>query len=228
MCSPSAGESSVSVAGVAPNRVGCRGSRRAPDDVMVVHLEQSRRDRVRIVEKCLRREDHRERDALGFEALGCIGHGRFGRVGVAPVHESLDQLAVRAPFRDRRDAWVVVAVDAKRPCTCRRSRGRTSASRSPSRRQSGTVGSRRRSSSSATRRIRAAPRSRPSRPRGTKRPRPSSTTRRAGRHGRWRAANSAAVIACAANSAVTLSAAVWRRNTGTPSAGSAWFVAKPP
>ena len=41
-------------------------------------------------------------------------------------------------------------------------------------------------------------------------------------------ANSAAVIACAAYSAVTLSAAVWRRNTGMPSAGSAWFAARPP
>ena len=41
-------------------------------------------------------------------------------------------------------------------------------------------------------------------------------------------ANSAAVIACDAYSAVTLSAAVWRRNTGTPSAGSAWLAASPP
>ena len=41
-------------------------------------------------------------------------------------------------------------------------------------------------------------------------------------------ANSAAVIACAAYSAVTLSAAVCRRNTGMPSSGSAWFAARPP
>ena len=100
------------------------------------------------------------------------------------------------------------------PGTCRRSRGRRSASRCPSRRRSGTAGSRRRSSRAASRRRRAAPRSRRSRPRGTTRPRPSSTARRAGRRGRRSRANSAAVIACAAYSAVTLSAAVWRRNTG--------------
>ena len=35
-------------------------------------------------------------------------------------------------------------------------------------------------------------------------------------------------MAWLANSAVTLSAAVWRRNTGMPSSGSAWLAAKPP
>ena len=35
-------------------------------------------------------------------------------------------------------------------------------------------------------------------------------------------------MAWLAKSAVTLSAAVWRRNTGRPSSGFAWFAAKPP
>ena len=40
-------------------------------------------------------------------------------------------------------------------------------------------------------------------------------------------AKSAAVMACDANTAVTLSHTVWRTNTGTPPAGSAWFMAIP-
>ena len=72
MCSPSAGELPVNDAGVAPNCAGWRGKRVLPDDVMVVELEQSDRDRVRVVGELGGGEDHRERDALGFEARGRV------------------------------------------------------------------------------------------------------------------------------------------------------------
>ena len=81
MCSPSAGEPRVSVAGVRAELRRVAGQARPPDDVMVVHLEQPDRDRVRIVGKLGGREDHRERHALGLEARGRVGHACvFGRV----------------------------------------------------------------------------------------------------------------------------------------------------
>ena len=44
----------------------------------------------------------------------------------------------------------------------------------------------------------------------------------------WARAKRAAVTAWPAKSAVTLSAAVWRRNSGSPTSGSAWLAANPP
>ena len=81
MCSPSAGEPPVSAAGVRAELRGMAGQAGPPDDVVVVHLEQPDRDRVRIVGQLGGREDHRERDPLGLEARGRVGHA--ARLGAA-------------------------------------------------------------------------------------------------------------------------------------------------
>ena len=53
--------------GVPRKRVGCRGHARAPDDVVVVLLEQPDGDGVLVVDELLGRQDHRERHPLRLE-----------------------------------------------------------------------------------------------------------------------------------------------------------------
>ena len=128
---------------------------------------------------------------------------------------SADDVAVLHALADRRDAWVVVAVDVECPAHAREVviGGR--------RDDAPTVGEAHRPEAGDEARVlravrrRAAPRWRRSRPRGT-----TPTASIIDSSTCWpplpraRERNSAAVIACAAYSAVTLSAAVWRRNTG--------------
>ena len=169
---------------------------------------------------CVGREDHREGHALRLEAARsprpCV---RLAALRVAQVHDRLHHLAVLAALADRRDPRVVVAVDVERPAHARRSRRRTSASRCPTRRRSASAGSRRRTTSSASRRTSSS----------TSLPAESAQrndttasvidSSRCWPPAPFARANSAAVIAWLAYSAVTLSAAVCRRNTGTPVVG---------
>ena len=87
---------------------------RAPDDVVIVLLEQPDGDRVLVVDDLLGRQDHGERHAFRLEARGSLRLREVGGVRVTQVHDGIHHFAVLAALTEAGEEGLPIR--AQVPC----------------------------------------------------------------------------------------------------------------